>query len=169
MRKALQEIVDDPTEDAVNKFDKLKSILASQQKAIEVCENDSSESYRTFAIAFSEEMQAWLSEQKRALDEIAVDGSAIETREDFLEIFVGALDDMNILDCRIFMFMDTFYEFLMDWRNIKKQAAIKLLQRLLDKLDSQEEEDEIKESVKWIRRALAVLANPELRRKVWGF
>lgn len=129
------------------------------------------------AVVFSEEMNAWLEEMKGRLDElIAGDGELIAEGE-FFSVFIDTLFALEESYIRMYFFSNAFQEFVSTSYRREIQAAVLLMQKMME-----EDAEEIEElsHARWytdirtpgrmrMRRYLAVLANRELRQKVFGF
>ncbi|MBQ7919325.1 MAG: hypothetical protein IJ324_05235 [Lachnospiraceae bacterium] len=121
---------------------------------------------------------------KELVEEIGNEEKADDCR--FLEEFFQIIKDADAYYKRIFPFRDMFYEFLQNSHKVEYVAAIKLLREIVDA----EENRKCGELIKHIRnggwdmtdkritqnkgrmrvkRYLAVMANKELRRKVFMF
>ena len=243
MHKALKAIVDDPAEATEQKLEKLKSILASKERANEVIQGDGSESYRTYArlsnvipvpisvailmqtfegldfwgvydevqagdderaelytfmegkepkpiakvttetlfdvcgddrafwwreggdVVFSDEMNVWLVKIKGRLDELARSEPPYKTGAEFRSALADVLSEELFDKYRVYMFRDTFYEMISDWRSGQTQAALVLMRQLVDEVKASEQPSS---DIERVRSYISVLANPDLRKKALG-
>ncbi len=99
-------------------------------------------------VQFSDEMTAWMQSLRAELDGI----TDTVPPEKFLQMMVDA-----IAGAGNYAFRDMFYEFIARQTEPKVQAAVLLLNRL----NGRDEPN--------VRRYLAILGNPALREKVFGF
>ena len=99
-------------------------------------------------VQFSSEMTAWMQLLRAEMDGITDTISP----EKFLQAMADA-----IADARSCAFRDMFYEFIARQAEPKVQAAVLLLKRLAERGEPK------------VRRYLAVLGNPALREKGFGF
>ena len=97
---------------------------------------------------FSDEMTAWMQSLRVELDGIT---DTIPS-EKFLQTMVDA-----IAGAGNYAFRDMFYAFIARQAEPKVQAAVLLLKRLAERGEPN------------VRRYLAILGNPTLREKVFGF
>ena len=117
-------------------------------------------------VTFSDEMNHWLSTVRQELDELSEGKAAYENRMAFLQDLTDTLSGFVKNGRRLLMFRETFDELIMNWKDERCQSAVVRLKRFLDELIEAETPDE---TAVWIRRYLAVLANPCLRKQVFGF
>lgn len=99
-------------------------------------------------VQFSDEMTAWMQSLRAELDGIT---DTIQP-ERFLQTMAGA-----IADAGNYAFRDMFYEFIARQAEPRVQAAVLLLNRLNGRGEPN------------VRRYLAILGNPALREKAFGF
>ena len=97
---------------------------------------------------FSDEMAAWMQSLRAELDGI----TDTIPPDKFLQTMVDA-----IAGAGSYAFRDMFYGFIARQAEPKVQAAVLLLERLAERGEPN------------IRRYLAILGNPALREKVFGF
>ncbi len=97
---------------------------------------------------FSDEMAAWMQSLRAELDGI----TDTIPPERFLQAMADA-----IAGAGSYAFRDMFYEFIARQAEPRVQAAVLLLERLIERGELN------------IRRYLAILGNPALREKVFGF
>lgn len=128
-------------------------------------------------VKFSDEMEAWMADLKGELEDIlAVEGNLIDPANFFMT-FLKTLEQANKTYRRVYAFSSMFQEFIGKAGQREYQAAVILLQRLLKR---HEDEAEALGKAYWsheldlpgrqnIKRYLAVLANIELRQRVFGF
>lgn len=128
-------------------------------------------------VVFSEGMEQWMVGLKKELDEIiSDDGQSIPVTEFFMT-FTKTLEAANKMYKRIYAFSDMFMEFIGHADRREYQAAVLLLQRLMERHNDEVEQ---LEQARWaselkfpgrmeIKKYLAILANDKLRQKVFGF
>ena len=131
-------------------------------------------------IIFSKEYENWLKNLKIDFEEILKNDNDIKS-EDFLKNMIEILDDVNKTFKRVFAYKDMFYEFLINNFDNKYKATLKLIKKVAQ---DNKEEGSITLTSPWdltdrnitfnekrvqMKRLLALLANKELRKKVFGF
>lgn len=131
-------------------------------------------------VRFSDEMKVWMQELRDELWSIR-ETAAIMDAAAMQKLLVDTLADINETYGRLYCFADTFYEFFsMRVTEPEAQAAGLLLKRLADRnraaIKAQTDGDlwpdlqRMDEPVRLeIKRYLAILGNPLLRKKVFGF
>lgn len=137
----------------------------------------------TDEVIISAEMDDWLNELALRHKKITKEIMAEYQQEDFLQLFLSLLEEINQYYKRIFPFQSMFYEFLQKGSLIEYRAAIELLRELSEE---NKEDGKIIEKIEhsWyvasrnvthnigrlrLKRYLSVLANLELRKQYFGF
>ena len=128
-------------------------------------------------VVFSEEMKQWMVSLKEELDEIITDDSQGIPATEFFMVFTKTLETANEMYRHIFAFYDMYIEFIGHADRREYQAAVLLLQRLMERYS--DEVEKLKKAY-WpaefklpgrmeIKSYLAILANRQLRMNVFGF
>ena len=121
----------------------------STQELFSVSSDDMAYYWRSDGkVQFSDEMAAWMQSLRAELDGI----TDTIPPDKFLQTMVDA-----IAGAGSYAFRDMFYGFIARQAEPKVQAAVLLLERLAERGEPN------------IRRYLAILGNPALREKVFGF
>lgn len=128
-------------------------------------------------VTFSAEMEQWMAALCEELHEILAAEGDLIAPGDFFMTCLRTLEESNRSYRRIYAFSTMFQEFVGNSGRREYQAAIILLQRLLQRYD---EEIQPLQKAYWpsefdlpgrkrIKQYLAILANTQLRQRVFGF
>lgn len=137
----------------------------------------------TDEVKITDETQNWLVTLASQHKELMEKQEIKEKTEDFFNVFLSLLVEINRYYKRIYPFRDMFYEFIQNGEKIEYKAAVELLRKL-----SEENKDDGKVIEKvgyaWdlasknvthnigrlrLKRYLSVMANKSLRKRVFGF
>lgn len=132
-------------------------------------------------IKFSNEYIEWIKYLKEKYKKILELDNNI-SNEDFLKTMIDTLYEINNTFKRVYAYKDMFYEFLTNNTKKEYRAMLTLMKEILE--EEREKEEEIMTNINWeltdrnitfnptrvkMKRFLALLANKELRNKVFGF
>lgn len=130
---------------------------------------------------FSKDFNIWCENLKNDFDKIK-ENIEIQPVQDFIKSLIFSLNFANRRYRRIYAHTNMFYDFLANAEKIEVQSALKLFKKLLD--DNFDEGKIIEDVRDWdiadknktfnkgrlnIKRYLAIMANKELRNKIFGF
>ena len=116
-------------------------------------------------VTFSDKMSNWLANIKTRLGELTKREPPFRTGAEFRNFLADVLSEEFLQKHGVYMFRDAFYEVISDWRNRQTQAALIMLRQLTEEVKTP---SQASDNVKWVRRYIAVLANPALRKKALG-
>lgn len=131
-------------------------------------------------VHFSPEMKEWMEQLRAEFREIESHPKQLSVGTDFLKMLMETLIDANKAFRWIYMFQSTFYDFISHPEDPKRQAAVVLLQRLIERGKAELPPPHPDSWVAWhekrfsparqrVKRYLAILGNPELRKEILGF
>lgn len=125
-------------------------------------------------VVFSKEMRDWLEALSGEYQELMGQRERLIPVGSLAYTFIEALTDADDIFRRIYPFRDMFYEFLDNLYQREYQASVVLLRRMTEQyLEIGKHSTDVAAARSngrmWIRRYLAVLANRELRKKIFGF
>lgn len=134
-------------------------------------------------VHFSEKMKCWLKDLKVKYDEIMCEEWMLLSENEFMDKMITLLNEADEIYKRIFAFQDMFYNFLIHANEKPFQTAILLLEHLINSNRAKgaiinvcrhsweftNRKITFNEGRLAIKRYLAVLANQELRKRIFGF
>lgn len=125
-------------------------------------------------VHFSDEMQAWLKTLKERFSGILRDERSALPADEFLSHMADLLEETNLIYGQIYAFADMLSDYAAHAGQPEYQASIALLEQLAEEnRDSQPETPpsgaRLSKGRLIVKRYLAVLANPALRKEVLGF
>lgn len=130
-------------------------------------------------VHFSSEMTEWMEQLRAELLEIKADPEHFLKGQDLVRVLVELLDDAD-KTFEVSMLQETFYDLLSLPRDSMRQAAVVLLQRLIERGKAELPSFNPESRRAWrerrvsparlgVKRYLGLLGNLELRREVLGF
>ena len=110
-------------------------------------------------VHFSESMKCWLKSLQAKYNEIIERKWVVLQGKEFINKLVVLLSNAEKIYHRIYAFQDMFFDYMMHANEETYQASILLLENMINGAESRV----------WIKRYLAVLANPQLRKMIFEF
>lgn len=133
-------------------------------------------------INFSDEFNVWCQELKKEFDKINNEYYELLETFDYTKKILDTLNYANEYYKRIFAYKEMFYDFLGNSQTKEYQSALKLFEKILE--DNKEDGKIIEECNSWdiedknitfnkgrlnVKRFLSIMANKELRKKIFNF